>query len=214
MSDICVIFDLDGTLVDSESLNCRGFIDLIPEIDEPIAALARRYRGVRLADILGDISRRYDVHLDEAFAGFYREYVAALYDSHLTENPGVSRLLGRLPYRLCVASSAPLSKIVHALEVTGLSGYFDGSLFSAYEINHWKPSPRLFLHAASRMEFEPSHCVVVEDSPSGVKAGLAAGMHVCHYRGADSPADRYQCFSDMAELEAMLGDLQRELSVR
>ena len=213
MSEICIIFDLDGTLVDSEALNCRAFIDLIPEINDSAAALANRYRGMKLAEIIEDISVRYALDVGNDFEPTYRERVADLYDSHLSENHGVASLLSRLPYRLCVASSAPSRKIAHALEVTNLSTFFDGNLFSSYEIGSWKPNPNLFLHAASEMGFAPGFCVVIEDSPPGVEAGLAAGMSVCHYRGTDDLEGRCQPFSEMAELETMLADIQRELSM-
>ena len=209
MSELCVIFDLDGTLVDSEGLNCRAFLELIPEIAESADTLADRYRGMKLAEILADISVRYGLSIGKDFEPQYRERVAALYESHLSENPGVSGLLGRLSYRLCVASSAPYSKIAHALEVTNLSAYFDGKLFSSYEIGSWKPNPGLFLHAASEMGFGPGSCVVIEDSAPGVEAGIAAGMHVCHYRGTSDFDGRCYLFSNMTELDDLLNRIQR-----
>ena len=208
MSDLCVIFDLDGTLVDSEALNCRAFVELIPEITESADALANRYRGMKLVEILDDISARYFLDIETDFEPQYRERVASLYESHLSENPGVSRLLSQLSYARCVASSAPYKKIAHALEVTGLSGFFGSSLFSSYDIGSWKPEPGLFLHAASAMEFSPESCVVIEDSLPGVSAGIAAGMRVCHYRGAGDIDGRCRSFSEMDDLDELLGEIQ------
>lgn len=58
MNNICVIFDLDGTLVDSETLCNQAFLDLLPEIGVPVAVLVQRYRGLKLAAILADLSAR------------------------------------------------------------------------------------------------------------------------------------------------------------
>lgn len=58
MTNVCVIFDLDGTLVDSEFQSNQAFLDLLPEIDEPVTALINRYRGIRLAPVLADLEGR------------------------------------------------------------------------------------------------------------------------------------------------------------
>lgn len=65
--------------------------------------------------------------------------------------------------------------------MTGLARYFDGRVFSSYEIGSWKPEPGLFLHAAEALGFLPEHCVVVEDSEAGVQAALAARMRVLYF---------------------------------
>lgn len=209
MSEICVIFDLDGTLVDSEALNCRAFLELLPEITDSAETLASRYRGMKLAEILADMSTRYAVDLGKNFEPVYRQRVAELYDSHLSENPGVTDLLQQLSCQLCVASSAPFEKITHALTVTNLAPFFGKKIFSSYDVGSWKPEPALFLHAASRLGFSPGSCVVVEDSSPGVAAGIAAGMYVCHYRGTEGIEGRCQSFSEMRELGDIIGDYQR-----
>jgi beta-phosphoglucomutase-like phosphatase (HAD superfamily) len=86
-----------------------------------------------------------------------------------------------LPFAL--ASNAPHHKIELCLRVTGLLPHFAGRIFSAYDVQRWKPDPALFLFAAERLGVPPQRCAVVEDSLPGVQAGLAAGMQVIALQG-------------------------------
>ena len=80
-----------------------------------------------------------------------------------------------------MASSGPLEKINKALSITGLHDYFDGKIYSSYVVGSWKPDPGIFLHAAKDMGVQPNECAVVEDSPLGITAAKAAGMHSILY---------------------------------
>lgn len=213
MKQLCAIFDLDGTLVDSEVLNCRAYVELIAEINESDTELTKRYRGMKFSNIVDDIETRFEVALPEDFESLYRNRVAALYESNLKANPGVPELLSSLEIECCVASSAPTKKINHALELTGLGGYFGANIFSSYEIGSWKPEPDLFLHVAATMNHCPDHCAVVEDSNLGVEAAIAAGMHVFHYApgSAKTRSGRYQSFQQMSELSDLLAEVERAI---
>jgi HAD superfamily hydrolase (TIGR01509 family) len=94
-----------------------------------------------------------------------------------------------------VASSSSHEKLRLTLGLTGLWTRFEGHIYSAYEVEHGKPAPDLFLHAAAREGFEPGDCIVIEDSPAGVAAAHAADMRVLHY-GQD--------FTDMRKLPDLL----------
>ena len=210
MKRLCAIFDLDGTLVDSEVLNSRAYLELIPEIDESDTELTKRYRGMKFSNIVDDIGTRFEVALPEDFEPLYRDRVAALYESDLKANPGVLELLSGLEIECCVASSAPIKKIYHALQITGLSGYFGANIFSSYDIGSWKPEPDLFLHAAASMNHSPAQCAVVEDSDLGVEAAIAAGMHVFHYAPASPKTSNglYQSIQKMSELSGLLAGVE------
>ena len=85
---------------------------------------------------------------------------------------------------ICVASQGRLEKTDRSLSLTGLAELIDESWrFSAEQVPRGKPHPDLFLLAARTMGFEPSECVVVEDTLSGVAAGRSAGMRVLGYAG-------------------------------
>jgi HAD superfamily hydrolase (TIGR01509 family) len=212
MAQHCAIFDLDGTLVDSELLNNQAFADLLPDLEESVADLAARYRGRKLADILVDIEGRLGRALPPDFEHRYRERVTKLFASGLKATPGTAAMLEAHAFPRCVASSAPLGKIQQALNVSGLTRYFSGRIFSSYEIGSWKPEPGLFLHASEQMGFPPRQCVVVEDSEAGLGAALAAGMRVLYYAPDDAAADRRadRIVRHMSEVPRFLAEVSME----
>lgn len=209
MSETCIIFDLDGTLVDSETLCNQAFIDLLPEVTDPVEQLVRRYRGRKLTLILSDLEQRVGRKLPGDFEAAYRERVAELFEQHLRPMPGVIEMLEGLDRPKCIASSGPPKKMAQALEVSGLAVYFGSSLFSSYEIGSWKPDPGLFQHAAQQMGFAPEKCIVVEDSPVGLEAARAAGMTVVHFapHAAEKTSDAI-VLREMARLPELLTTLE------
>jgi len=181
MTGICVMFDLDGTLVDSEGLCNQAFLDLLPQLSDTVESLIQRYRGKKLATILADLESRLCQKLPDAFEQHYRHHVAELFARGLNPMPGVVEMLEATHYPKCIASSGPPLKIRQALQVSGLAPYFGDSIFSSYEVGSWKPAPGLFQYAANTMGFMPSQCVVVEDSEIGIEAATAAGMQAFRY---------------------------------
>ncbi|TRW97151.1 HAD-IA family hydrolase [Candidatus Methylobacter oryzae] len=181
MTSICVIFDLDGTLVDSEGLCNQAFLDLLPQLNETVESLTQRYRGKKLAPILADLEGRLCQKLPDAFELHYRQHVAELFSRELKPMPGVLEMLETTNFPKCIASSGPPLKIRQTLQVSGLAPYFDDNIFSSYEVGSWKPEPGLFQYAANAMGFMPSQCVVVEDSEVGIEAAAAAGMKAFRY---------------------------------
>ncbi len=91
---------------------------------------------------------------------------------------GIHKVLNQLTIPFCVASSGPTEKIINNLTTTKLLHYFEGKIFSSYEIKSWKPEPHIFLHAAKIMGYEINECVVVEDSETGIQAAKAGGFDV------------------------------------
>lgn len=203
----CLIFDLDGTLIDSETLGNQAFLDLLPDLDDTIDGLLLRYRGRRMKEVLDDLATRLGRPLGEDFARRHLDHLASLYESCLAPMPGVLEALAMLSYPKCVASNAPPSKMRQALRITGLEGFFGDNVFSAYDVGRWKPDPGVFLHAAERMGYAPEDCVVLEDSEPGIAAGVAAGMRVVRY-APEASAERddrpVATLTHFRELEALL----------
>ena len=108
----------------------------------------------------------------------------------------------------CVASSGTHEKMQVSLGVTGLYKYFENHIFSATEVEQGKPHPALFLYAAEQMRVEPSRCIVIEDSISGVQGAIAAGMKVMGYAKLTSSYALKQAgayvFSNMLDLLQLL----------
>ncbi len=213
MNRVCVIFDLDGTLVDSEALCNRAFLDLLPQLNETVGNLVLRYRGKKLAAIIADIENLIDQSLPDAFEQHYRQRVSELFRCELKPMPGVIEMLEELNLPRCVASSGPMPKIRQSLEVSGLAPYFGDSLFSSYDVGSWKPEPGLFQHAAKAMGFTTGQCVVVEDSDVGIEAATAAGMRAFHYvhNGEDAVygGESVELFDDMLLLPKLLTDFAK-----
>lgn len=204
----CVIFDCDGTLVDSEYLCNLGLQEQLALNGVVISAeqLIKQYRGEKLADTLATISRLHDVSLSDDFIPLYRERVDALFDQELKVIDGVEEMLEQLRLPRCTASNAPVEKTRRQLSQTGLDRYFGGKNYSAYDVDAWKPDPKLFLHAAASMGFAPEQCLVVEDSPVGVVAAQAAGIPVVHYdpEGQFDAVPGVPKFGHMRELLALI----------
>jgi len=179
-----IIFDCDGTLVDSEYLCNLGMEQQLAEIGFNVSAtaLTSEFRGVSLAKIMSTLASRLETTFPADFEVEYRKKVLGLFDQHLNVNEGVIELIESLSTPFCIASSAPRTKIERALEVTGLSQYFTPDIiFSAHEVGSWKPEPGLFLHAAKTMGADPSRCYVVEDSLVGLQAANNAKMNCIYY---------------------------------
>lgn len=202
----CVIFDLDGTLVDSEGICNQAFLDLLPELRSSREELVARYRGKKLALIIQDIERVIGRALPRGFEKDYRARVVELFDAELKPIPGVHQMLETLEYPYCVASSGPMKKIRKALKISSLESFFGERIFSSYEVGSWKPEPGLFLHACAAMGFAPESCAVVEDSPPGITAAIAAGMSPFRYLpdGYEDPDPKVTSFCDMNSLASLL----------
>lgn len=184
-----LIFDCDGTLVDSEGLQAEVFAELVAEQGGalPAAEALAAFRGRRLAACMADLETRFGALRDD-FEAVFRARAAELLRTRLCEIEGAGALLDAMTHPVCVASNAPRAKIELCLATTGLGRFFAGRIFSAYEVGAWKPDPGLFLHAARAMRAAPSRCLVVEDSAPGVIAAQAAGMRVVALLHEPAPA--------------------------
>jgi len=192
----CLIFDCDGTLVDSEYL-CNLALEIKLrdyDIESSANQMIEKYQGGKLADIVRSIEKEYNINLKEDFVSEYRELVDKLFEKELNPCEGVSEFLSQNTLPVCAASSGPKKKINKALETTNLKKYFDNNIFSSYEINSWKPDPDIFLYAAEKMGMKPHECLVIEDSLKGVKSGLEAGMKTILY-------DPLNLFDDVKEVQ-------------
>jgi HAD superfamily hydrolase (TIGR01509 family) len=175
-----VIFDCDGTLVDSEPLSALVFAEALAEIGLPIGAeeALAKFRGRRFALCVEMAEAMLGRPLAPDFEAMVRGRTDDAFRERLQVIDGAAALLEAMTLPFCVASNAPRAKTELSLGLTGLRHHFGDRIFSAYEVQSWKPDPGLFLHAAAAMGADPARCLVVEDSEAGVTAGLAAGMRV------------------------------------
>jgi len=185
MASDLVIFDCDGVLIDSELIACRSCAACLAEIGIPVTAdqIAERYIGVTATAMFADLEARFGIPLPLDFAEKVRIRLMRRFNSELTAMPGVEAALSAIQSPVCVASSSAPDRLRHTLSLVGLLSQFDPHIFSATQVARGKPAPDLFLFAAAQMDAEPSTCLVVEDSVSGVTAAVAAGMRVIGFTG-------------------------------
>lgn len=179
----CIIFDCDGVLVDSEATSIGVLVDLAAEAGYTMDmnTAIHLFSGQSLQYCFDYIQQHVDQALPATITQEYRQRSYKAFKSDLKAIPGIHELLQRLSVPRCVASNAPLEKIELNLGLLKLTHFFDGHIFSAYQIQKWKPAPDLFLHAAQQMGFAPEECVVIEDSLAGVQAARAGGFDVYGY---------------------------------
>ena len=189
-----VIFDCDGVLVDSELITNRIFASMINELGIHVTMddMFEKFVGRSMAyccDLIASMSKR---PIPDTFVEQFRTRTAAALHAELTAIPGIESVLDELDERgipFCVASNGSHEKMRTTLSITGLLPRFENKLFSVTDVANSKPAPDVFLFAASRNGVAPSSCCVVEDTPTGVLAGVAAGMRVFGYC-ALTPAHR------------------------
>lgn len=214
-----VIFDCDGTLVDSETIGIEVLLTVAErqgaswpaglgqaDVANWVAAL----RGLSMKQCLTELERCGSFTFPHDVEGLIRQQTALEFRERLREVSGARDFVSRLQVPFCVASSGPRAKIELSLGLTGMLPHFEGRIFSSYDIGSWKPQPDLFLHAARALNVAPEHCAVIEDSQPGVDAGVAAGMFVYVFGDAElvlPSTARGVRVRDYAELEACLPSL-------
>lgn len=203
------IFDLDGTLVDSEMIAAETLAELLPETGLSGGEICRRYRGWRFATVLAELARHTDRPLDDGFIAAYRARSAQRYERELVAFPGVHAALEQVDRPMAIASSGPPEKIARSLRITGLDRFFPRHAYSAYTLNSWKPEPTLFRHAARELGFAAEDILVVEDSEVGLEAARRAGMRAIIHNPEGHPIAEVPHFARYADFHATTGRLFR-----
>lgn len=215
-----VLFDCDGVLVDSETITNGVLRDMLEELGWKLtpAECMRIFVGKAVRDERALIEARTGQPLTEDWMVRFRE----------RRNQGLMR--GVQPIRnavqavtavhrgfegrIAVCSGADRFKVELQLDKCRLMPFFLGRIFSGHEMPRSKPAPDVYLAAAGALDVQPSRCAVVEDTVTGVTAGVAAGATVLGYSPAEAGHDAPQAllaagatiiFKDMAQLPALLG---------
>ena len=180
MSHFAVLWDLDGTLVDSEEFHWQSWRDALRsegiELSYPQFLASFGQRNDRILGLwLGAADAERIRRIGDAKEAEYRR----LAEAHgLTPLPGAREWLERLHaagWKQAIASSAPRLNVETMLRALGLADDFD-AIVSAEDVSVGKPDPEVFLKAAEKLGVAPSHCIVVEDAAAGVEAARRAGM--------------------------------------
>jgi HAD superfamily hydrolase (TIGR01509 family) len=215
-----VLFDCDGVLVDSEPITNGVLRAMLGELGWKlsVAECMRIFVGKALIEECGLIEAHTGQPLTEDWLARFRERrnQALMRDLKPIRNVGaaVAQVFENHQGRIACASGADRVKVELQLHKCGLMRWFEGRIFSGYEMPRSKPAPDVYLAAAAALGVDPGRCVVVEDTVTGVTAGVAAGATVFGYSppeaGHDAPqalrlAGAVAIFAEMAELPALLG---------
>ncbi len=212
-----VIFDCDGVLVDTEHVANELLVRVLAEDGFHVTHQESRklFVGRSIDSIVRHVEESIGRTLRSDWASHVREEtLKAFTEGEIKAIAGVDMVIHQFVERgvsCCVASSGSLEKMRFTLAATNLLPLLKNVLFSAEQVEHGKPAPDLFLHAAREMGHAPDTCVVIEDSVPGVQAARAANMRVLGYAGdphtdADGLAQAgAEVFRDMRELPRLLG---------
>jgi HAD superfamily hydrolase (TIGR01509 family) len=197
-------------LVDSERIATRIDVEVLGELGWTITQdeVIERFVGKTDAAQMREVEERVGRPLGDEWGRFAHRYRDAL-DAELEPVDGIVEALDAIELPTCVASSGTPESIESKLRLTGLWERFEGRISSAADVEHGKPAPDLFLHAARMMGVAPAACAVIEDSPFGLRAARAAGMRSFGYAGGIMSAERLRgasvVFDDMRRLPSLLG---------
>ena len=189
MAHDLIIFDCDGTLVDSEYLNNKACADALAkngaayELDEVLV----RFGGMTMTNIAKIVLDERGVRLPENFVDDFIELARTYKAGNLKAVTGALPAVRELTqsYKTCVASNGERGLVFESLHMTAFDALFDeAQVFTRIQVAQGKPAPDLFLYAAEQMEARPDRCLVIEDSPTGVLAAVAAKMDVIGFTGA------------------------------
>jgi beta-phosphoglucomutase len=175
-----IIWDVDGTLVDTAELHFTAWERLARELDKPFtrADFAATF-GKRNPEIIGQLFGGDHTEAETASLGYCKEeYYRAAARLGVGLLPGVRALLEGLHaagIKQAIGSSAPRENVDLILALTGTERFF-GALVAMEDTQRGKPDPQVFQIAASRLGAIPGRCVVLEDAVAGVQAAKAGGM--------------------------------------
>ena len=218
-----VLFDCDGVLVDSEPITNGVLRDMLAEEGWSLspAECMRLFVGKAVKDESALIEAMTGKRVTEDWLASFRARRNTALERDLVAirhvHEAVSAVHAGHGGRIACSSGADRFKVELQLHKVGLMPYFEGRIFSGHEMPRSKPAPDVYLAAAAALGVDPRRCAVVEDTVTGVVAGVAAGSRVFGYlphldneaHRADSEAALFAAgasalFGDMAELPQLL----------
>lgn len=216
MSFAALLFDCDGVLVDSEPISLEILRKMLADLgwtlsyNECKQFFIGKSSHEEIALIEKQLGRKLDHEWQQAF--ILRRNQALR--QHLVATPGIQTCLNTVralwPHRLACVSAAEKSKIILQLDKVGLTHFFDGHIYSGTEVPYNKPYPDVYLAAAQALGVNPQDCAVIEDSITGITAGVASGAQVYAYNPENEDptplleAGAHHIFTDMQQLPDIL----------
>lgn len=209
-----ILFDCDGVLVDSETLENEILAQYLTEIGWAMTGPQAREKfiGLSMKTVLDQVEQHLGKPPPQDWASNMNARSHARLSNEVTAIAGVEAAIEQIEamgWTTAVASSGEHAKMKITLGRTGLYERFKKRIFSADDVAEGKPAPDVYLLAARTLGYAPETCFAVEDSPNGVKAAVAAGMHTYGYAAQIDPslllaAGAKEVLFDMAALPRSL----------
>lgn len=173
-----VIFDCDGVLIDSEPIASSTLAESLRGAGVEISASEShvKFTGNSVSTIRRMIEDDYGITDIEPLMSSWHETLFRTFGERLTAMPGILEVVSDLQRPKCVASNSSMRRLELSLGHLELWDHFKPAIFSAEAVARPKPAPDLMLHCAQEFKVDPSLCVMIDDSPHGVEAAVAAGM--------------------------------------
>lgn len=181
-----ILFDNDGTLVDSEIIAVRSMLRLMARhgIHMNEREYCLRFPGLRMHDILAILHREHGIEFPADTLSELRQEHIERFKHELRAIPGMPKLFKQLKTPKSVVSNGSAGHVERSLRKVRLMHALDGRIFSAEHVQRPKPHPDVYLYAVDVLALRPAEVLVVEDSPTGVMAAKSAGLQVVGFLGA------------------------------
>lgn len=177
-----IIFDCDGVLVDSERLANEVFARVLEEecgLTFTLEEMFDTFVGHSKKQCMTIVEEMLGKAPPPSLEHRYMHDINRELEKSVEAITGIEQVLDQISHPICVASGGSIEKMQVTLGKTNLLHRFNGNIFSATDVARPKPYPDIYLHAAKSMGCDsPDKCLVIEDSPLGVKGGISAGMTV------------------------------------
>lgn len=216
-----VLFDMDGLMVDTESLATEAFIHSAKkqgyDMTKEETLLVLGFTTKSIYEFWENYFKNSDVSGKQLVDDHYKYIENILFTTGPRKMPYIEELLKYLKesnYKVAVASSSNMDHIINNMEKTGLKKYID-EFASGAEVENGKPAPDVFLLVAERLGVKPEECLVLEDSKAGVLAGSSAGAKVIMVPDMFKPDEEckertYRIVGNLGEVISILEEKNNE----
>lgn len=189
-----LLFDNDGTVVDSEIIAVRSMLRMLEAHGLPMGEreYCQRFPGLTIRDILAILSNEHGISVSEETIQETRAEHIRLFDRELRAVPGMYTLFRKIKMPKSMVSNGSVRHVERSLRRVRLHHALDGHIFSAEQVSRPKPFPDVYQHALSVLQLQPDEVLVIEDSPVGVQSAKQAGLQVIGFLGATHVQDDHR----------------------
>jgi beta-phosphoglucomutase-like phosphatase (HAD superfamily) len=182
-----VLFDNDGTIVDTEIIAVNTILELLAEYGHNSLGrdyFCRRFTGMLERDIFALLASDHGIEVPVGFSERLHTLHEIRFEQPLPGIAGMPELFRRLRTPKSMVSNASLRHVSRCLTHLDLHSALDGQIFSAEQVDRPKPFPDVYQYALAQLQLQPADVIVVEDSIPGVTAAKSAGLQVIGFLGA------------------------------